>query len=41
MRKNLGGGSKQIIARLKAYEAAIKAGATKKEAMEAAKKAGR
>ena len=37
MRKNLGGGSREIEARLKAYDEAIKAGASKEEAMKAAK----
>lgn len=37
MRKNLGGGSKVIIARLKAYDEAIAKGATKEDAMKAAK----
>lgn len=44
MRKNLGGGSKLIEARLRAYDEAIKAGASKEEAMKVAKairKAGR
>ncbi len=38
MRKNLGGGSKIIKARLRAYAEAVAAGATSQEAYEAARK---
>lgn len=38
MRKNLGGGSKVIKARLAAYAEAVKAGATSQEAYEVARK---
>ena len=38
MRKNLGGGSKIIKARLRAYADAVKAGASSQEAYEAARK---